>query len=151
MRILAIDVGRRRVGLAISDPTRTLARPLATVAVTPGNLVHRIVAEVGRLAAEDDGLCEIVVGLPVRLDGSPNEQTAFVSAFVDALRAETAIAVVTEGERLTSHDADTRLAETEPDWRKRKARLDAAAAAVILQDYLDRRRSTPPADGALPR
>ena len=139
MRVLAIDVGRRRVGLAISDPSRTLARPLATILVTPADLVERIAGEIGRLAAEDDGVGEIVVGLPVRLDGSPNEQTAYVSAFIAALRARTVIPILTEGERLTSREADSRLAATERDWRKRKAHLDAAAAAVILQDYLDRR------------
>lgn len=149
MRVLAIDVGQRRVGLAISDRSRTLARPLATVAVTPGNLVQRIVAEVDRLAAEEDGVSEIVVGLPVRLDGSPSEQTAFVTAFIDAVRAKITIPVVTEGERLTSREADMRLAATEPDWRKRKGQLDAAAAAVILQDYLDRRQPPLREDEAL--
>ena len=139
MRVLAIDVGRRRVGLAISDPSRTLARPLATILVTPADLVERIAGEIGRLAAEDDGVGEIVVGLPVRLDGSPNEQTAYVSAFIAALRARTVIPILTEGERLSSREADSRLDATERDWRKRKAHLDAAAAAVILQDYLDRR------------
>lgn len=149
MRVLGIDVGRRRVGLAISDCSRTLARPLATITVTSGNLVQRLVTEVERLAAEDDGVAEIVVGVPVRLDGSPSEQTAFVTTFVTALRARTPIPVVTEGERLTSHEANARLAETEPDWRKRKQQLDAAAAAVILQDYLDRRCTRPDEDEAL--
>jgi putative Holliday junction resolvase len=148
MRVLAIDVGQRRVGLAISDRSRTLARPLATVAVTPGNLVQQIAAEVRRLAAEEDGVAEILVGLPVRLDGSPNEQTASVTAFIEALRRAIAIPVVAEDERLTSHEADTRLAATEPDWRKRKPQLDAAAAAVILQDYLDRGRAPRRGDDA---
>jgi putative Holliday junction resolvase len=140
MRVLAIDVGQRRVGLAISDRSRTLARPLATIEVTSADAVDRIAHEIALLAAEEDALAEIVVGMPVRLDGSPNEQTAHVSAFVAGLRTRTRIPIQTADERLTSREAESRLAVTERDWRKRKQQLDAAAAAVILQDYLDRGR-----------
>ena len=138
MRVLAIDVGQRRVGLAISDRSRTLARPLTTLAVTPADAVDRVAHEIAQLAAEEDGVAEIVVGLPVRLDGSSNEQTAHVSAFVAALQARTTLPVRTADERLTSREAESRLAVNERDWRKRKERLDAAAAAIILQEYLDR-------------
>jgi putative Holliday junction resolvase len=143
MRILGIDLGRRRIGLAISDPSRTLARPLGTLTVGPGDdpdAVARVAAEVARLSAEDDGLAAIVVGLPVRLDGSPNDETSRVAGFMKALETQTALPVVAEGERLTSREAESRLALGERDWRKRKSRLDAAAAAIILQDYLDRQR-----------
>jgi putative transcription antitermination factor YqgF len=61
-----------------------------------------------------------------------------VKAFIDALRSRTTVRIVTEGERLTSREAESRLAVNERDWRKRKEKLDAAAAAIILQDYLDR-------------
>ena len=139
MRVLGIDVGARRIGLAISDPSRTLARPLTTLAVTnPSDAIDRVVDLVGRLRAEDDGLETIVVGLPSRLDWTPTEATPSVLAFIDALKTRTMMPVATEGERLTSHEADQRLAATERDWRKRKRMLDAAAAAIILQDYLDR-------------
>ncbi len=137
MRVLAIDVGQRRIGLAISDPSRTLARPLVTVTVGPADAVGRIAHEIARLAAEDDGLAHIVVGLPRRLDGSPNDQTARVSLFIEQLKGRTTIPITTGDERLTSREAESRLAVFEPDWRRRKARLDAAAAAIILQDYLD--------------
>ena len=140
MRILGIDVGRRRVGLAISDTSGTLARPLATVTVSSAaDAVKRVLAEVTRLAAEDDGLAAIVVGMPARLDGSPTTETPLVAAFVDALRTRTPVSVHTEDERLSSREAESRLAVHEKDWRRRKEKLDAAAAAVILQDYLDRR------------
>ena len=138
MRVLAIDVGQRRVGLAISDRTRTLARPLETIAVTPADAVDRVAHKIAQLVAEEDGVAEIVVGMPLRLDGSPNEQTAHVSAFVAALQARTSLPVRTADERLTSREAESRLAVNERDWRKRKERLDAAAAAIILQEYLDR-------------
>jgi putative Holliday junction resolvase len=138
MRVLAIDVGKRRVGLAISDPTRTLARPLSTITVSDTDAIDLVAREIARLASEDDGVMQIVVGLPVGLDGRPNAQTAHVVQFIAGLKARTAIPIVTEGERLTSREAESRLAVRERDWRKRKLLLDAAAAAIILQDYLDR-------------
>ena len=142
MRVLAIDLGRRRIGLAISDPSRTLARPLKTLTVeaheSDQSVLERVLAEVARLAGEDDGVAEIVVGVPARLDGSPTDETAHAVAFIDTLAARATVPVVRRDERLTSREAESRLALRERDWKKRKERLDAAAAAVILQDYLDR-------------
>jgi putative Holliday junction resolvase len=138
MRILALDVGLRRVGLAISDPSGTLARPLSTLSVTPSTIVPLVVQEIERLAREEDGLGRVVVGLPRHLDGTESAETKTVEQFVTALRARIAIPVVTEDERLSSHEAESRLATRERDWKKRKAKLDAAAAAVILQDHLER-------------
>jgi putative pre-16S rRNA nuclease len=145
-RVLGIDVGGRRIGLAISDASRTLARPLSTLTVSgPEDAVARVAQEIARVSAElaedDDALAEIVVGAPSRLDGSANGQTPKVNAFVASLRARTTLPIVREDERLTSREAESRLAVGERDWRRRKARLDAAAAAIILQDYLDRHRS----------
>lgn len=138
-RVLGVDVGDRRVGLAISDASRTLARPLTTVTVTnAADAVDRIARTVATLAQDEDGLDTIVVGLPARLDGSPSDATPRVQAFIDALRTRTTVRIVTEGECLTSREAESRLAVNERDWRKRKETLDAAAAAIILQDYLDR-------------
>jgi putative Holliday junction resolvase len=138
-RILAVDVGARRVGLAISDPSGTLARPLETLVVTSdADAVERVAQRVDQLAHDDDGLTGIVVGLPARLDGSPTTETARVTAFITSLRTRTPLAIATEDERLSSREAESRLALRERDWRKRKELLDAAAAAVILQDYLDR-------------
>lgn len=142
MRVLAIDVGQKRVGLAISDRTRMLARPLATVQTTPAEAPDRIAREIAALSAEEDGLSEIVVGLPVRLDGTPGAQTAHVEAFIAALRARVQVPIVTADERLTSREAESRLAVNERDWRKRKQRIDAVAAAIILQDHLDRIRTS---------
>ncbi len=142
MRVLALDVGQRRVGLAISDRTRTLARPLATIAVEPHNALDRVTKEISALAAEEDGLSEIVVGMPAHLSGEASPQTVQVAAFIVGLKGRTAIPIVTEDERLSSREAESRLAVLEKSWRKRKARLDAAAAAVFLQDYLDRRRTS---------
>jgi putative holliday junction resolvase len=140
-RALGIDVGERRVGLAVSDATQTLARPLATLAVRGINdAAKRVKLEIDRLTAENDDLVTIVVGLPSTLDGLPTNQTARVEAFIGMLAAKTSLPIVRVDERLTSREAESRLAQTERDWRRRKERLDAAAAAIILQDYLDQRR-----------
>lgn len=139
MRALGIDLGARRIGLAISDVSGTLARPLTTLTVDGGDSIDIVAREIARLAGEDDGLSVIVVGMPARLDGTTSEAGARASAFIEALRRRTAIPVVSEDERLTSHEAQARLATRERDWRKRKLKLDAAAAAVFLQDFLDRR------------
>jgi putative Holliday junction resolvase len=145
-RVLGVDVGRRRVGLAISDSTRTLARPLTTLTVTDTDIVDRLVAQFAALAAEDEGLSAIVIGVPVHLDGSPHAETDRVVRLIEALRARTAIPLVEADERLSSREAESRLALRERDWKVRKARLDAAAAAVILQDYLDGGRGQPSGD-----
>ncbi len=142
MRVLGIDYGERRIGLAVSDATGTLASPLRSVpgsrdAGTAAAAVLRVLAE---FAAADDPIAAVVVGLPTRLDGSANEQTPRARAFAAALARRAGCPVVEQDERLTSHEADQLLAEQEPDWRARKARLDAAAAAVILQEYLDRQK-----------
>jgi putative Holliday junction resolvase len=140
--VLAIDVGARRIGLAISDPSGTLARPLATLEVTSMDEgVTRVVEEIQRLERDDDGLSTVVVGLPVRLDGTPNDGTARVTAFIHLLKTKSALPIVTVDERLTSREAESRLSLRERDWRARKKKLDAAAAAIILQDYLDRPRN----------
>jgi putative pre-16S rRNA nuclease len=140
-RVLAIDVGGRRIGLAISDPSRTLARPLSTLTVaSPADGVARVADEIARLERDEDGLSSIVVGMPRRLDGSPSEETVRVAAFIEALKVRTALPIVTADERLTSREAESRLSVLESDWRRRKKKLDAAAAAIILQEYLDRSR-----------
>lgn len=142
MRALGIDYGLRRIGLALSDGTGTLASPLRVLERprSEKDTVRIISEEVARLAADDEGLHTIVVGWPRRLDGTPNDQTPLVEAFARALGAAVAMPVVLQDERLTSHEADERLATGERDWRKRKQKLDAAAAAIVLQDYLDARR-----------
>ena len=138
---MGLDVGERRIGVAVSDISRTLARPLCVLRATGlgGDAVQVTATEVARLAQEEDGVASIVIGLPKRLDGTPNEMTARVEQFARQLGARTALPIALQDERLSSREAESRLAIREKDWRVRKARLDAAAAAVILQDYLDSR------------
>ena len=134
-----MDLGRRRVGLAISDVSAMLARPLATLDVGRSDAVERVAAEIERLAADEDGLSTVVVGMPLRLDGTPSDQTADVERFIARLASRVQVPIVAQDERLTSREAEALLARSERDWRKRKAKLDAMAATLILQEYLDGR------------
>lgn len=144
MRVVAFDVGERRIGVAVSDATLTLARPENVLRPTSlgSDGLQLAVDEITRLKGEEDGVATIVVGLPRRLDGSNTELTARVSAFASELGRITRLPIVLQDERLTSREAESRLAVTEKDWRVRKRRLDAAAAAIILQDYLDARHQS---------
>jgi putative Holliday junction resolvase len=110
-----------------------------TVAALDATALARVEGEIARLRDEDDGVATLVVGLPRRLDGRPTEMTTAVEAFAHRLAEKCALPLVLQDERLSSHEADSRLATREKDWRVRKRKLDAASAAVILQDYLDAR------------
>jgi putative Holliday junction resolvase len=138
VRVVGIDLGERRIGIAVSDATATLARPVKTIVRGPSDegTADLLRAEIAELAGDDE-IGTIVVGLPRRLDGNDNSQTPRVREMIALLSARIPMPVVTQDERLSSRVAEERLAIRESDWRKRKARLDAAAAAVILQDYLD--------------
>jgi putative Holliday junction resolvase len=140
MRVVGIDLGERRIGVAVSDASGTLARPLKTIerGTSDSDAVERLHAIIAELDVEDD-VGSVVVGLPRRLDGSAGPQTVRISAMVALLSARLAVPVLTQDERLSSREAEERLSVREKDWRKRKAKLDAAAAAVILQDFLDAR------------
>jgi putative Holliday junction resolvase len=141
--VVGIDLGERRIGVAVSDASGTLARPLTTIerGMSDADAVDRLQMMIADLAAEDD-VDAVVVGLPMRLDGTPNKQTARIGTMVALLSARLPVPVFTYDERLSSREAEERLSIREKDWRKRKAKLDAAAAAVILQDYLDARSLT---------
>lgn len=146
MRFVGIDLGLKRIGLAVSDASGTLARPLRTL--TRGSsddeaAAAAIADAIAVLAREEDGVAAIVVGLPKRLDGTETDLTTHVRRMVDRLRPLVRIPIALQDERLSSQEAESRLALRERDWRARKARLDAASAAVILQDYLDSRATAP--------
>ena len=153
MRVLGVDYGQRRIGLALSDATGMLARPWKVIArIGNASQVAKTIAdEVSSLAAANEPVGVIVIGHPRRLSGERTDQTAAVEKLAEHLRRLVTTPVVLQDERLSSHEADRLLARAERDWRKRKAQLDAAAAAVILQDYLDstaeRRMSFDPEDG----
>jgi putative Holliday junction resolvase len=147
---LGLDVGERRIGVAKSDPTGLLASPLTTV-LRPSD--RDAVNSIGHLAQEH-GATLLVVGLPLGREGELTDQAERVRAFGRKLRAVPETRVVFWDERFSTETAQEALhmhrhpRRGEPSARRREAdrrRLDAAAAAVILQDYLDRMRQMGPA------
>ncbi len=142
VRVLGIDYGARRIGLALSDATATLASPWRLIErpCSERATLALLLREIDELIKSDDGLEAVVVGWPRRLDGSATHQTALVEALARSLEEQVTVPVILQDERLSSHEADGRLASRERNWRRRKAKLDAASAAVVLQDYLDHRR-----------
>jgi len=128
MRILGVDFGSKRIGLALSDETGTVAQPVGYVA---GG-----VNEVLRVASER-GAGKIVVGLPRRLDGSSSEQTEQTRKFIAALQQATALPVESWDERLTTAQAERVLLEGNVRRADRKEKRDQLAATILLQSYLD--------------
>lgn len=137
VRILALDLGDARIGVALSDETETLASGLPTLrAFSPRRDAQAIAALV-----REHGVDEVVVGVPWRLDGSPGSRAQQALAFVERLRRVLDVEVSPVDERLSSVAADELLAEAGLRRRDRRRRLDRAAATLILQEYLDRRKA----------
>lgn len=131
---MAVDPGAKRVGLAVSDPTRTIAQPLATIAAEPAEtLATRISAEASR-----NEVGRIVVGLPRRLDGSLGPEAKAARELAGDLRRASRLPVELVDERLTTAAAERSLLETGMRREKRRANIDRVAAAILLQSYLDR-------------
>jgi putative Holliday junction resolvase len=136
MRWLALDHGTKNIGIAFSDELEILASPFA---VWP-NQGEATLARLARLALEE-GAQALVVGLPRHKDGAESATAGLARAFGEALRDRTGLPLVFWDEHLTSAEADRLLAQRGVKAKDRKARLDAAAAAVILQDLMETRRS----------
>ncbi len=134
-RVLAVDYGDKRTGLAVSDETRFLASGIGTF--SPGGMkgTASLVAE----EAARQGAVLIVVGLPRNMDGSYGFRAEAVLRFVELLRETTELPVETYDERLTTVVAHTYLSLT--DSKKRKKTVDTLSAELILQDYLDRKKN----------
>lgn len=139
-RVLGVDFGRRRVGLAVSDPTGTLASPLETLTRRAGKRPPlRRIEEIARGL----GVGRVVFGLPLSLDGEENEWCGEVREVGNALADRLEVSVEFVDERLTSVQAErlVRSSGRSRAERERKDRVDAAAAALILQSWLDGRPS----------
>jgi len=136
VRVLALDVGERRVGIAIGDPTGTVARPLQ--ALVRGSREEDFAAITALVAEHDVGL--VVVGQPLSLDGTEGPQARRVARYAEALAAMLPVPVVAWDERFTTVAAEDILRQNRRQ-KKRQARtrgeVDSIAAAVILQGYLD--------------
>ena len=136
-RILAIDYGTKRTGLAIGDEEMRLASPLrAIVTRDRKSLIREIVAAVEREGAE-----RLVVGLPLNMDGTAGPMVEVAMALAEALRERTGLPVDLFDERLTSHAAEAHFIGSEFTKKQRQRRVDSLAAMILLQTYLDRKGS----------
>lgn len=136
MKILAVDLGKARTGLAVCDVGEILASPVCVISEwNRDSLLQKVASEAARLAVG-----EIVVGLPRNMDGSEGESAQNARAFAESLRALAGVPVKMQDERGTTITAHNYLNETDVRGKKRKAVVDAVAATIILEDYLASRR-----------
>lgn len=136
MRYMALDVGDRRIGVAISDEDGRVAFPKDTLQRTGLQKdLERILAW-----AEREQVDEILVGMPLAMDGSEGPQAKKVTRFIKALRERTELSVTAWDERLTTVSAQRALLEADMSRSRRKAVVDKVAAALLLQGYLDYRQ-----------
>jgi putative pre-16S rRNA nuclease len=141
MRVLAIDYGTRAIGVAISDELQITSRPLLTI--RRGKTGWRPLDRICELVHEHEvGL--LLVGLPLRMDGTRGDAARRVEGLIDALRERLSLPVVGVDERLTSREADAILRERGAGLRERRERSDELAAAIILQQYLETTTSRSP-------
>lgn len=131
--VLAFDFGIQRIGVAVGESLLGTARPLQAIAV-PDN--DRRFAAIARLIAEWQPT-SLVVGLPLAADGGEHEMTARARRFANQLTGRFRLPVVLTDERFSSLEADEALRHQGLDWKKRKTKVDAQAASVILQAYFD--------------
>ena len=136
MKIMAVDLGAVRTGIAISDETESLASPVGTVTQRDR---ERLLQEVAAIA-EQQHAALVVVGLPRNMDGSKGESACNAERFAQALKELTGLPMVMRDERLTTMSAIGFLDETNVRGKKRKNIIDTVSATIILQDYLDSRR-----------
>jgi putative Holliday junction resolvase len=136
-RILAVDWGERRIGLAISDPEGILASGLPTLEVKARD---QAIERIARVAVEEEASA-IVVGLPLLLSGEQGEAARSALAFADALAEKVSVPVNTYDERLTSALSVRRLREAGHRTAGRKPKIDQGAAVALLESYLQRLRS----------
>lgn len=133
MRILGLDYGEKRIGVAVCDEQGVTTRGVATV---NRKYWKRDIAQIAALAQEY-GAEKIVIGYPVKLDGTKGIQCEKVDDFVEVLTGEIALPVVKWNEALSTKEAEILLREAEVSCRKKREVVDKIAAAIILQDYLD--------------
>jgi len=133
MRILAIDHGTKRMGIAISDELRTIAQPFEYIAAEP---LEKFFDRLKQIIADKE-ISLIVVGVPRNMDGTYGPAAARVQEFVTALKAAVTVPIKSWDERLTSVQANRYLIEADVRRSKRKEKVDKTAAAILLQSYLD--------------
>lgn len=136
MKILAVDLGTVRTGIAVSDPTEFIASPVCTIEQRD---LEALVMQIADIAVKQ-GAAEIVVGHPRNMDGSCGESAKRAEGFAESLSAVSGLPVKLWDERMTTLSAIGILNETNTRGKKRKAVVDTVAATIILQDYLNSKR-----------
>ena len=136
-RVMALDVGGRRIGVALSDTTRVLASPLTTLRAEPRD---RVLSEIAALVQRHD-VVEVVVGLPLTLSGEIGPQAHLIQMFVERLKGVLTAPIHLFDERLTTVAAERMMLDLGLKPERRKARIDEVAASIILQDFLDSHRN----------
>jgi putative Holliday junction resolvase len=131
--VLAFDFGLKRIGVAVGETLLKRASALTTIEAEANEARFAAIARL----IEEWRPTQLVVGLPLSLDGAEHELTARCRRFANQLHGRFGLPVVLSDERLTSAAAESELREAGLDWRARKARIDALAAQHILQDYFD--------------
>ena len=135
-RVMALDVGERWIGVALSDPCGVLAVPLTRISALP---IEAAMEGVRRLVHEHQATM-LVVGIPYSMDGTIGKQAALVEDFAAKLRQSLSLSVQTWDERLSTIAARSRLRATGSSKGREKEKVDAEAAAYILEGYLERKR-----------
>jgi putative holliday junction resolvase len=141
-RIVALDYGMARIGIALSDPSKLIASPLKTLSTEKRSeaTAAKLMQELERHQhAHHYQLEEIVVGLPLMLSGKAGLLADEVRHFVELLRKLTSVPIILWDERLTSVQADRSMREGQMSRKKRAQAVDAVAAVILLQSYLDHR------------
>jgi putative Holliday junction resolvase len=133
---MALDVGGRRIGVALSDTTRVLASPLTTLRAEPRD---RVLSEIAALVQRHE-VAEVVVGLPLTLSGEIGPQAHAIQLFVERLKGVLTAPIHMFDERLTTVAAERMMVDLGMRPEQRKARIDEVAASIILQDFLDSKR-----------
>ena len=133
MRILALDHGTKRIGVAVSDETKTIAQPLEYIPAEPfADFLARL-----KILLVEKEIDLILIGLPRNMDGSYGPAAQKVEAFVAVLTTAITVPIKTWDERLTSAQANRVLIQARVRRDKRKEKVDKMAAAILLQSYLD--------------
>ena len=135
-RFLGIDHGNKRVGLALSDPTKTIAKPFKTLTYSNSADLMNALKDI----IESESVERIVLGLPKGMKGKDTAQTEVVMNFADQLKAQLDIPIQLIDERLSSVSAEKALIQQEVKTGYNKGRIDETAAAIFLQQYLEQIR-----------
>jgi len=134
MRYLAIDYGMKRTGLAICDKAEMLSSPLEVLATN-----SELISKISKIVT-DESVDAVVLGMPINMDDSRGGQAKIVENFAKQLQQQIKVEIIFQDERLSSYGAEDKLAAADYTRKKKKKRLDAVAAAEILETFLESKR-----------